>query len=122
MSLFKKKKIVIISCGEKKLAAEIADDFISKAAGLMFRRHQKTPAMFFAEIAESRPAVWNFGMRFPISIIWFNKGEIIGISRLPRFSIIPKIAIPPSACDSFLEIKEGILSAEESARVRITNE
>ncbi len=119
--IFSDKKITI-SLGGESIFVPIADDFISRAFGLMFRDPRKSTRMLFVLDSITKPIVWNFGMRFPISIVWFNKGKIIGTSRLPRFSVIPKIAISPSACDSFLEIKEGILSAEELARVRIINE
>jgi len=121
MSFFKKKQSVIVSCGEKEFPAEIADNFFSKATGLMFRSPHKHQAMFFKE-SGTRPIIWNLGMRFPISIVWLSADKVVGVSRLPRFFIFPQIAVAPPRCNSFLEIEEGIFSYEELKHVRITHE
>lgn len=120
--MFFSNKKITVSLGGKAVSVPSADNFFSRACGLMFHSPRKTVGMFFALGAKTRPIIWNFGMRFPISIVWLKSGKPIGVSRLPRFSFLPETVIPSSPCDSFLELKDGSFTDEELLRVKISRE
>lgn len=107
---------------DKVIYVPSADNFFSRAFGLMFRDPNRVAGMFFDLGAKTRPLVWNMGMRFPIAIIWFSGDSIVGISRLPRFSLIPRIIASPSSCDAFLELSDFGFSDETLLHVRISRE
>lgn len=118
---FSNKKITVL-LGDEAFSIPLADNFLARAFGLMFRDPRKSVGMFFDLGSLTKPIVWNLGMRFPIAIVWLRDGEALGVSRLPRFSLIPRIIVPSSFCDAFLELPDLGLSDEALLRVRISRE
>ncbi len=63
-----------IQIGSEIIHAYVADGFFSKVRGLSFRKSLgKSEAMLFVFKKEGYHAMWMFGMRFPIDIVWVDK-------------------------------------------------
>jgi len=77
---FKKssKKYTTVKINKNSIRAEIADNFIMKTKGLMFRKSlPKNEGMLFVFDKEGYHSFWTLNMRFPIDIIWINKEKKI---------------------------------------------
>lgn len=67
-------KYTNVKVGGTKIRAEIADNFISQAKGLMFRKSlPEKEGMLFIFDEENYQTFWMMNMSFPIDIIWINK-------------------------------------------------
>lgn len=68
---YKTKKI---SIGKKEVTAMVADSFLKKALGLMYRNKlQNDTGMLFIFQTPSRYGIWMHNMRFPIDILWLDE-------------------------------------------------
>ena len=78
--LYKKQRYATasISIGGKRLRVLIADSFVKKMVGLMFRSGiGKDEGMLLVFGREARHGIWMHNMRFPIDIIWLDRGKCI---------------------------------------------
>lgn len=72
---------------------EVAESIWKKTKGLMFRKElPKNSGMLFVFNGGNKPGFWMFGMRFPIDIIYLDKGmKVVDIKHNVRpMGISPK--------------------------------
>jgi len=92
-----------------EIKAGVAGSFFRRMFGLSFRRRPiGNEGMLFVFPRAGQRVFWNFGMRFPIDIIWMNGGKIIGVQKnIPAMSEGIKLFMPSEKADSALEIPAG---------------
>ncbi len=67
-------KYTNVKVGNTEIRAEIADNPINRAKGLMFRKSlPENKGMLFVFNEENYHGFWMMNMSFPIDIIWINK-------------------------------------------------
>ncbi len=72
------RKSVVVRINSIKVKADIADNPLSHAIGLMFRKSlPENSGMLFDFKFEFYPKIWMAFMRFPIDIVWANKDKRI---------------------------------------------
>lgn len=63
----------VVSIGDARILADIADTPEKKSVGLAVRESMgEGEAMLFTFETESRHSFWMYGMKFPIDIIWID--------------------------------------------------
>jgi hypothetical protein len=68
----------IVEIGDIRLKAIIADSFIKKAIGLMYRDGiSEDECMLFTFSHPSMLGIWMKGMKFPIDILWLDSSKRI---------------------------------------------
>jgi uncharacterized membrane protein (UPF0127 family) len=81
--LFKRQpvKYTNVKIGDTEIRAEIANTFVKKSKGLMFRKNlSEREGMLFIFDEEGYYSFWMMNMSFPIDIIWIDKEkEIVDI-------------------------------------------
>ena len=93
---------------------EIATSFLEKMRGLMFReRLEEGRGMLMMFRKESRHAIWMFGMRFPIDLIFINsERRVVGITEnFSPLALHPKtwkVSKPGEECKYVLEVNSGV--------------
>ncbi len=102
----------------------VADNCFKRALGLGFRKYVFDIGMYFKLNKKTKPIIWNFGMRFPITIAWLHEGKIISLSSLPGMSKGLKVIFAPVECDAFVEVDEMSFRKEdiECATISINEE
>lgn len=100
---------VIIRFGEKEIRADIAGSYLKRAIGISFRKSLiEDGGMLFVFQRLSRPVFWNFGMRFPIDVVWIRENKVVGIEKsVPAALLRIKIFYPREKIDSALELPAG---------------
>lgn len=96
---FIRKRLSYASCtlyiGNVRLKAIMADSFIKRAIGLMYRENiAEDECMLFTFHGESMLGIWMKSMKFPIDIIWLDSGKNI---------VAIKEALPP--CKGIISCK-----------------
>jgi len=91
------------------IRADVADSIVSRSLGLSFRKLLKgDEGMLFILPSAQRPAFWNFGMHFPIDVVWIRGSHIVGIEEnIPSMNKGLRIFAPKDKADSVLEIPAG---------------
>lgn len=91
------------------IGAEVASSMISRSLGLSFRKIIKgNEGMLFIFSSAHRPTFWNFGMRFPIDVIWIRDSLVVGIEEdIPPMKEGVRIFTPKDNVDSVLEVPAG---------------
>jgi uncharacterized protein len=107
-----KYKTVTISISKKRYNAIIADTFIKKMIGLMYRNGiAKNQCMLFIFASEDYHAIWMQNMLFPIDVVWADsRGRIVDIAEnlKPCKSMLGcKEFVPKRAAKYVLEFSEG---------------
>jgi len=106
------------------IIAEIANNFISRAIGLSFRKAIKgNEGLLFRFHGQTRPLFWNFGMMFPIDVIWIKDGEIVGLEEnIPEMKKGIKIFASAEPVHMALELSAGsVKRLDIRVRDRITH-
>jgi len=101
-------KTINIKIGKRTIKAKVADNFLRRAKGLMFKKNiEENEGMIFVFKKESSPKFWMLGMRFPIDMIWIDgKKKIVDITVNADPSLNPrKTYKPKKACKYVLETK-----------------
>lgn len=100
---------IVLRFGKGEIKAGFAGSFLKRALGLSFRRSLgKDGGLFFSFPRRHRPVFWNFGMRFPIDIVWMDGGRIIGVEEnIPPMGGGLRVFSPPQKADSALEVMAG---------------
>ncbi len=119
-----KPKTAEIKIAGKILQAEVADNTITRARGLMYQSSPKPMLFIFPS-----PAVEGFWMKnvnFPLDIIWIDSEEkIIGTDRMePCVSGECKIYNPPAPIKYALEVEAGFVEKNKvkvGERIEIQN-
>lgn len=106
---------IILHFREGEIKAGVAGSFLKRALGLSFHKPlRENEGLFFSFSRAHRPAFWNFGMRFPIDVVWMRGGKIIGVQKnIPPMSGGLKVFSPPRQADSALEVPAGTVAAEK---------
>ena len=101
------KAIVTINGG--KIQAEVASSIFTRFLGLSYRKLIKgNEGMIFIFPLASRPIYWNFGMFFPIDVLWIRDSRVIGIEEnVPAMKNGIRIFCPENKADSALEFVAG---------------
>lgn len=108
-----------VKIGNAEIDAEVAESFISKARGLMFRRLlPEKNGMLFVFSREAYHAIWMFGMRFPIDIIWIDaKKRIADVAQNARPCLLfCKVYLPKKKAKYVLEVNAGFV---EKNRIKL---
>jgi hypothetical protein len=76
-------KYMNVKVGNTQIRAEIADTFITRTKGLMFRKSlPENEGMLFIFNKEGYHGFWMMNMSFPIDIIWIDKErEVVYIEK-----------------------------------------
>jgi hypothetical protein len=92
-----------------KVGVEIADNIISRSLGLSFRKEIKgNEGMLFRFSRATRALFWNFGMLFPIDVLWIRDGEIVGIEEnIPKMMKGIKVFAPEEPVHMAIELSSG---------------
>ncbi len=98
---------IIISTGRKKLKADYAENFLQKAAGLMFATPPKNKGLLMDCGIESRAgsAIHMLFVSFPLDILWLDKNKKI-VDMRKVHSFMP-LAIPKKPAKYVLELPAG---------------
>ncbi len=88
MALF--KKYAAVKIGKLSFKAEVADNILKKAKGLMFRKNlPKNQGMLFMFPNEDYHQFWMIFTKIPLDIIWINsKKKIVHIENNVQPSLI----------------------------------
>lgn len=103
-------KLINVKIGKRTIKAKVADNFLTRARGLMFKKDIKeNEGMVFVFKREFFPRFWMFGMRFPIDIIWIDsKKKIVDITSNAKPSLnLGKTYKPKKACKYVLESRKN---------------
>ena len=113
-------RTVNIRLGKKVIRAKVADSFLTRAKGLMFRKGmEEDEGMIFVFKKECFPRFWMVGMRFPIDMLWIdNKKRIVDrtLNVKPSWDL-RKTYKPRRACKYVLEVKAGLAKKIKTDRV-----
>lgn len=94
------------------LEVEIADNFLKKALGLMFRNQlDENKGMLFPFKKEKTIPIWMFGARIPLDIIWIGSNRRIAhIKRnaKPCAGLLCPAIYPPIKAKYVLEVNAGV--------------
>lgn len=103
------KPVVRIKLGKAIIAAELSKSTFQKARGLMFKNSlAEGRGMLFDFGAETRPAMWMFGMLFSIDMLWLDEGfRIVHIEKDAKPFAIWKIYTSKKNARYVLEVKSG---------------
>jgi uncharacterized protein len=102
-------RTVAVKVGNTKVRAEVAGDAAARRRGLSGRaRLADGRGMLFVFPSRGPRTFWMKGMRFPLDILWINRGRVKGIARdvpVPRGSL----PVYPSGgpVDRVLEVPAG---------------
>ncbi|MEM0154473.1 MAG: DUF192 domain-containing protein [Methanothrix sp.] len=103
----------IVEIGGIKLNAILADSFIKKAIGLMYRDEiPEDECMLFTFSHPSMLGIWMKGMRFPIDILWLDSSQKIVTlkeSLPPCRSIFCKTYYPERESMYVIELHAGFI-------------
>jgi len=83
-------RTVEVRLGKLSINAEIADNFLKKAKGLMFRKNlPQNSGMLFIFNKEGHHPFWMMFTRIPLDIIWLDSdGKIVHIERNVKPSLV----------------------------------
>jgi uncharacterized protein len=108
-----KYRNILIQVDGKKFNAIVADSFLKKMIGLMFRKKiNNNECMLFVFGNESRYAIWMHNMLFPIDVAWINsKFRVVDIKENlnPCKLIDCKEYYPTKPAKYIMEFKSGAL-------------
>ena len=103
----------IVEIGDIKLKAIIADSFIKKAIGLMYRDEiSEDECMLFTFSHPSMLGIWMKSMKFPIDIIWLDSSKRIVTlmeSLPPCRSVFCKTYYPERESMYVVELRSGFI-------------
>ncbi len=111
-----------VKIGSTELQAEVADTFLKRAKGLMFRDSlPKGEGMLLSFDQEGRHEIWMFGMKFPLDIIWIGKdGRVVDIAENAKPCLLfCKNYFPSRKAKYVLEVDSGFARRN---KVRIGSE
>ncbi|MGC8567926.1 MAG: DUF192 domain-containing protein [Candidatus Micrarchaeia archaeon] len=118
--LFKtqKYKTIDIRINDSIYKAKIADNFIKRAAGLMFfPKLGKNDALLIYFGREFYPGIWMYNMKFPIDIVWLDSEFFVADFKemlAPCSSIFKcKVYYPSSKARYVLEMPTGTIKKEK---------
>lgn len=105
-----------LSVGGKVLSVEVARSALDKMRGLSGREILgEDEGMLFTFDKEGNYGFWMKDMKFPIDVVWIDKGKITGFSEnsMPEpdkqiWNL--KIYYPPDVVDEVLEVNAGFVS------------
>lgn len=104
---------VRVALGGATVIAEVARSEEKKALGLSHRNAlEEGRGLLFVFDAPSTLSFWNKDMRFPIDVIWMDKGVVAGVSEgLPLFTEggTPVIITSPAPAQVVLEVPDGFV-------------
>jgi len=91
------------------IEAVVADSLFKRSIGLSFSRPlEENKGMAFIFRHANKPIFWNFGMCFPIDVIWIKNDMIIAVQKnIPKMTRGIKIFYPPFSIDMALEVPAG---------------
>lgn len=101
-------KTIDVKLGKRTIKAKVADNFLTRAKGLMFKKDiEGNEGMIFVFKKEFIPKFWMLGMRFPIDLIWIDgEKKIVDITVNASPSFNPKKTYKSrKACKYVLETK-----------------
>lgn len=110
MALF--KKYAAVKIGKVSFKAEVADNILKKAKGLMFRKYlPKNQGMLFIFSNEDYHQFWMIFTKIPLDIIWINsKKKIVHIENNVQPSLINlKVYGPKEKAKYVLEINANMV-------------
>jgi len=111
---YKTKKIKFKN---KTLNVLIADSFLKKAIGLMFRENLKEEGMLFIFKNEAKRSITMKNMNFGIDIFWLDKnGKIKEILNAKPSLIYYK---PKNKCKYILELKQNKIRARIGEKFKL---
>ena len=98
-----------IRIGRKVIKVEVADYFLKKIKGLMFRSSlSKDSGMLFVFDQEGYHSIWMLGMRFSIDIIWIDeRKKVVDFVENARPSF--NTYIPKEKARYVLEVNSGFV-------------
>lgn len=99
------KKEIYISIGQNRVRAEVADTYAAQIKGLGGREALAPDrAMLFVYGEPRFYGIWMKGMKFPIDILWLDKGHrIISLRERVKPSSFPDIFKPSEPASYVLE-------------------
>jgi len=79
---------------------------LQRAIGLSFRQSlEQNKGMYFYLFHQFNPVFWNFGMYFPIDVIWIKNNRVVGIEKnIPKMTSKIKILSPGTLVDALIEV------------------
>jgi uncharacterized membrane protein (UPF0127 family) len=103
----------VVTIKQYKLSVQLAATPEQREAGLAGMEHiSDTEGMMFIFSEPRRIGFWMKGVKFPLDILWLNKGKIIAISdNIPiepgkKENELP-VYYPPSEADRVIEVNAG---------------
>lgn len=102
-----------IEIKNEKFRLEVADSDVSRQQGLSGRDDlPSNQGMLFIFDKPARYGFWMKGMKFPLDIIWLNKGEVIYIveNAPPDNNYKPMVYNPTAEADLVIELRAGEVS------------
>ena len=103
----------VVEIGNIKLKAILADSFIKRAIGLMYRDSiSEDECMLFTFSHPSMLGIWMKGMKFPIDILWLDSSKsIVTIkeSLPPCRGILCKTYYPERESMYVIELRSGFI-------------
>jgi len=112
-------KTVNVKIGKRVIRAKVANNFLTRAKGLMFKKDIEDEGMIFVFRKECFPKFWMFGMRFSIDIIWIDeKKRIVDVTKNVKPSLNPRKSYKPrKACKYVLETRTNFLKNIEIGEI-----
>ncbi len=113
----------------KEFRALLADSFMKRAIGLMFREHlEEGTCMLFVFNEEARQGIWMHNMRFAIDVIWLDsESKIVSLERnlQPCKSAFNcRTYLPRGDAKYIIEMRAGTIAKngiKTGSKVRIPN-
>ena len=103
---------VAIKIGSVRVTAEIAETQEQLIQGLSDRTYlEENSGMYFILNERRLATFWMKNMRFPLDIIWIDKGTIIGLiknSPIPTAGVVPSFT-SPQPITHVLEVNAGFV-------------
>ncbi|ASI14112.1 DUF192 family protein [Candidatus Mancarchaeum acidiphilum] len=115
---FQRYQEKLIAIGDIELNAVIADNFIKRMIGLMYRDSLKeNSCMLFIFDSAGKLGIWMYNMKFPIDVLWIDKNmAIIDIKEnlQPCRSIFNcDIAYPKANSKYIIELNAGYVKSHD---------
>jgi uncharacterized membrane protein (UPF0127 family) len=112
-----KYKTKRIKFKNKTLRVLVADSFLKKAIGLMFRENLKEDGMLFIFKNEAKRSITMKNMNFGIDVFWLDKnGKIKEILNAKPSLIYYK---PKNKCKYILELKQNRIRAKIGEKFKL---
>lgn len=120
-------KEITVQIKQTKIKAELASTQEQITQGLSYRESlAKNKGMYFMFSNTGFYTFWMKGMKFPLDIIWIDRGQVVGIEKFAPVPEGDKVASfrSPTQVTNVLEVNAGVAEANDwqiGDRVEITD-